>query len=73
MFILTCVDVRRSGNDFSGERIWPGVTWRPFAVVCSLPAVAALLLTFFALPESPRFLVGKKKFDEAVNHFCNQK
>jgi hypothetical protein len=55
-----------SGNDFNGDRIWPGISWRPFAVVCSIPAALALLLTYTILPESPRFLLGKKKFNEAV-------
>lgn len=54
------------GNDFNGHRMWPGISWRPFAVVCSLPAVTALLLTYVLLPESPRFLVSKKRFKEAA-------
>ena len=35
-------------------------------MVCSLPAAVALLLTQVVLPESPRFLIGKKKYKEAV-------
>mmetsp|Transcript_30811 Transcript_30811/g.57452 ORF Transcript_30811/g.57452 Transcript_30811/m.57452 type:complete len:509 (-) Transcript_30811:162-1688(-) len=54
------------GDDFNGDRILPGVSWRPFAVVCSLPAAVALVLTITVLPESPRFLVNKKRFDEAA-------
>lgn len=54
------------GDDFNGDRILPGISWRPFAVVCSLPAAVALVLTLTVLPESPRFLVNKKRFDEAA-------
>lgn len=34
------------GKDLSGHRILPGGSWRLFAVVSALPAVAALLLTY---------------------------
>ena len=56
-----------TGDDFSGNRMWPGMSWRPFAVVCSIPAAIALVLTHTILPESPRFLVGKLKYKEAVS------
>mmetsp|Transcript_8943 Transcript_8943/g.13438 ORF Transcript_8943/g.13438 Transcript_8943/m.13438 type:complete len:486 (+) Transcript_8943:92-1549(+) len=54
------------GKDFSGHRIMPGLSWRWFAAICSLPAIIALILTTFVLPESPRYLVGKGKFKEAA-------
>ncbi|CBJ25635.1 conserved unknown protein [Ectocarpus siliculosus] len=44
------------GDGFGGRRIFPGGTWRHYALVAALPAVAALLLTFIFVPESPRFL-----------------
>jgi MFS transporter, putative metabolite:H+ symporter len=54
------------GKDLNGNRMMPGITWRAFAVVCTLPAVLALVLSYTVLPESPRFLAGKKKYVEAV-------
>lgn len=45
------------GDSFDGNRIIPGGTWRHYAVVAALPAAMALLLSFFFVPESPRFLV----------------
>jgi MFS family permease len=54
------------GNDLQGNRITPYTNWRYFAVVCSLPALAAFFLTYFLVPESPRFLVGKLKFEQAA-------
>lgn len=54
------------GDDFSGNKILPGVNWRWFAVVSALPAIAALILTKLILPESPRFLVNMGRFDEAA-------
>ena len=54
------------GDDFSGNKILPGVTWRWFAVVSALPAIAALILTKVILPESPRFLVSMQRFEEAA-------
>lgn len=42
------------------------VGWRWFAAFSALPALTALFLTFFYLPESPRFLVKKGKYVEAA-------
>jgi MFS family permease len=44
----------------------PYVNWRIFAAVCSIPAFLAFMLTYFILPESPRFLIEKLKFEEAA-------
>lgn len=54
------------GDDFYGKKIMLGVGWRPFAVVSALPAIAAMFLTYHNIPESPRFLVSKKRFEEAA-------
>jgi hypothetical protein len=55
------------GDDVSGARIMPGLNWRPFAVVCALPAIMALVLTTVLLPESPKHLASKGKLNEAVS------
>ncbi len=44
----------------------PDVSWRPFTFVCSIPALLCSVLTFFFIPESPRFLVSKGRTLEAV-------
>lgn len=44
------------GDSFGGDRIFPGGTWRHYALVAALPAAMALLLAIFFIPESPRFL-----------------
>jgi MFS family permease len=44
----------------------PYVNWRIFAATCSIPALLAFFLTYFILPESPRFLIEKLKFEEAA-------
>jgi MFS family permease len=54
------------GEDFSGRKIIPHVGWRSFAVVSALPALVATVLTYYLVPESPRFLVSKRRFSEAV-------
>eukprot|EP00597_Dinobryon_sp_UTEXLB2267_P009453 CAMPEP_0170092440 /NCGR_PEP_ID=MMETSP0019_2-20121128/25807_1 /TAXON_ID=98059 /ORGANISM="Dinobryon sp., Strain UTEXLB2267" /LENGTH=407 /DNA_ID=CAMNT_0010312871 /DNA_START=51 /DNA_END=1275 /DNA_ORIENTATION=+ len=54
------------GDNFNGDKILPGVDWRWFAVVSALPAVAALVLTYYILPESPRYLVLRNRFEEAA-------
>ncbi|CAM9548487.1 unnamed protein product [Ectocarpus sp. 6 AP-2014] len=52
------------GDDFGGRRIFPGGTWRHYALVAALPAVTALSLTFIFVPESPRFLAKEGRYDE---------
>ena len=42
------------------------VGWRPFAVISSLPAIVALVLTYLYLPESPRFLLSKENYEQAA-------
>jgi len=54
------------GDDFSGAKIMPGVGWRAFAVVSVLPVIFALILAYTSIPESPRFLISKKRFAEAA-------
>lgn len=54
------------GDDFSGQRIMPGGTWQWFAALCAVPALVTLLLTYYILPESPRFLVACGRFEEAA-------
>lgn len=54
------------GDDFSGAKIMPGVGWRAFAVISALPVIFALILAYTAIPESPRFLISKKRFAEAA-------
>ena len=54
------------GDDFSGNKILPGVDWRAFAVVSALPALMALILTQLILPESPRFLLSKERYSEVA-------
>lgn len=54
------------GEDLSGRKIIPHVGWRSFAVVSALPAVIATALTYYLVPESPRFLLSKRRFSEAV-------
>eukprot|EP01032_Pedospumella_encystans_P024988 gene24989-28248_t len=44
----------------------PGVNWRAFALVSALPAILAMFLTHRNIPESPRFLVSKKRYAEAA-------
>lgn len=55
------------GDDFNGNRIIPGIGWRLFALICAIPVVVALLLTTYIVPESPRYLVGKHRYTEAVS------
>jgi hypothetical protein len=57
------------GDGAHGSRIMPGVTWRAFALICALPAIAALVLTTYILPESPKHLVSKGKYEEAVSNY----
>lgn len=54
------------GDDFQGNRIIPQTNWRWFAGVSVLPAIGALVFTYFTIPESPRFLVSKKRYKEAA-------
>lgn len=54
------------GEDLSGRKILPHVGWRSFAVVSALPAVIATALTYYLVPESPRFLLSKRRFSEVV-------
>lgn len=54
------------GNDLNGYKILPGVHWRAFAIVCALPAIAAFVLTFAWVPESPRYLYNQRRYEEAA-------
>jgi MFS family permease len=54
------------GEGFDGKRMMPGVTWRPFAVVSCIPAVVAWILTYYRIPESPRYLLTYHQDEEIV-------
>jgi len=54
------------GSDLKGDKILPSTGWRSFAAVCATPALVAFFLTYFFVSESPRFLLGKKKYSEAA-------
>ena len=54
------------GDDFYGQKIMHGVGWRSFAIVSALPAIVAWFLTYFNIPESPRFLADKQQFSESA-------
>lgn len=55
------------GDDFNGHKIMASVTgWRPFAAVCATPALLTFILTWAFIPESPRYLLGKKEYYEAA-------
>lgn len=61
------------GNDVNGSKILPGVGWRWFAMVSAIPAMMALGCTVYILPESPKFLVRRGKYEKAVSYlilFC---
>lgn len=47
------------GNDASGQRFLPSCTWRSYAAVCAIPATLALILTYFFVPESPRYFLHR--------------
>lgn len=53
------------GDDLYGNRIMVGVTWRAYALVCAIPAIIAFLLSYHIIPESPRFLADKGRYEEA--------
>lgn len=50
------------GNDLNGHRIYPAGDWRGYALLCALPVVVAFTVTYYLVPESPRFLLHKGKF-----------
>jgi hypothetical protein len=39
--------------------------WRVMAYLAILLATGSLIVTYFILPESPRFMEGQKNYDEA--------
>lgn len=39
-----------------------GLSWRVFAGLAATPAALAFILTFVALPESPRFYANKVRY-----------
>lgn len=53
------------GDDASGDRIMSGLSWRHFAAVSALPAMFSFVLTYAYIPESPRYLMGKKLYPAA--------
>jgi drug/metabolite transporter (DMT)-like permease len=40
--------------------------WKYMAYVAIILAIISFILTYFYMPESPRFLVSKKRYDEAL-------
>lgn len=44
----------------------PYTNWRYFAGICVIPALLAFLLTYFILPESPRYLLEKIEFEKVT-------
>ena len=64
------------GSDYKGNKILPGSNWRWFAMVCAIPAIVASLLTYLCVPESPRYLIGKRQFlgaSNSLNYLSNTK
>ncbi|EQC27501.1 hypothetical protein SDRG_14703 [Saprolegnia diclina VS20] len=53
------------GKTLDGDKILP-TTWRHFAAFAGLPAALSFVLTYWFVPESPRFLISKGKHDEAT-------
>ena len=53
------------GDDLSGKKIMT-TGWRSFAIVCATPALVTFLLTFFFVTESPRYLMGKRRYADAA-------
>lgn len=53
------------GKTLNGNYILPGVGWRAYAVISGIPALIAFILSFYYLPESPRYLIDKGKKTEA--------
>lgn len=41
--------------------------WRLLTVWSTLPAIVSLILSFFFLDESPRYLLSKRRFNEAID------
>ena len=44
------------GDDFGGDRIISGGTWRHYALIAAVPAATAFCLSILFVPESPRYL-----------------
>jgi MFS family permease len=71
-------NTRRLSSDRSSDdqcvtmlcRMFPGVDWHWFAGICSLPALTSFLITRFYIPESPRYLLSKRKYG-TIEQFCS--
>lgn len=59
------------GKDISGHKIIPGLNWRYYAAVCSMPACLAFSLAYLYIPESPRYLMRRGMLDEAAEVLTN--
>lgn len=56
------------GNDLiTNKKILPDIGWRSYAVVSALPALITTCLTYYIIPESPRFLYSKGRYVETLN------
>ena len=40
-------------------------SWRSYAGVCTIPAILSTIMTYFFIPESPRYLLQKNRISEA--------
>lgn len=55
------------GNNLSGNKIITFTIiedWRCFTLVCALPVLLALVMTYLYIPESPRYLISIGKYQE---------
>lgn len=43
-----------------------GLSWRYFMVVCTIPSIVSVTLFYFIIPESPRYLALRGRYDEAA-------
>lgn len=60
------------GDDFGGDRIISGGTWRHYALIAALPAATALFLSILWVPESPRYLAKTGVCGTVVNSRLGQ-
>jgi len=54
------------GDGFDGKKILPGADWRLFALASAFPVILAFFLTYYRVPESPRYLCSNGYIPEAV-------
>jgi MFS family permease len=54
------------GTDINGHKILPGLNWRYYAAICSIPAFIAFFLCYAYVPESPRYLLRRGLLEETA-------